>query len=224
LQWRWQFTWQPETNAAGLLFFGVVLLFISTIFLGILGKYMYRAHRLGSEVKFATGTVVKKVMQPASGNGTSDTSYEVDYSFTTADGHDIQGNDTVDPDAWDQLNEGAPVQIEYAASKPQINQIGATEGPIIIGEIGLVMASIMRLAGATLAVKGLLGPWSAPKEGAHRSKTTPAVIPGMVDLGVPPFLKNAGPFGLLATITMVIGRCVSIGSRRKFLPGAGVSL
>jgi len=203
-QWRWQFTWQPETNAAGLLFFGAVMLFMSTILLGILGKYMYRAHRLASEGKFATGTVVKKVMQPASDNGTSDTSYEVDYNFTTADGHDIQGNDRVDPDEWDQLKEGAPVQIEYAATKPQINQIGAIEGPIIIGEIGLVIASIMWLAGATLAVKGLRGPWSSPKEGAHRSKT-PAVMPGMVDLGVPPFLKNAGPFGLFATITMIIG-------------------
>jgi hypothetical protein len=96
---------------------------------------MYRAHRLASDGKFATGTVVKKVMQPASDYETSDTSYEVDYSFTTADGHDVQGTDTVDPDAWDQLKEGAPVQIEHAASKPQINQIGAMEGPIDIQQL-----------------------------------------------------------------------------------------
>ena len=72
LLWRWQYTWQPQTNAGVLLFFGVVLLFISSIFLGLMGNYVYRAHRLASEGKFATGTVVKKVMHPASDNGTSD--------------------------------------------------------------------------------------------------------------------------------------------------------
>jgi methionine-rich copper-binding protein CopC len=206
LLWRWQYTWQPQTNAGILLFFGLVLLFITSIFLGLLGDFEYRAHRLASEGKFATGTVVKKVMHAASNNGTSDTSYEVDYNFTTADGHQIEGNDKVNPDAWDQLKEGGSVQIEYAAGKPRINQVGATEGPSIIADIVLVLAAIMWLVGATLAVKGLLGPWSAPaKAGAAGSKTASAVRFGTVELGVPPFLRNGGPWGLPAFILFVCG-------------------
>lgn len=162
LLWRWQYTWQPKTNAQFLLFAGAILLFISSIFLALMGNYVYRAHRLASEGKFATGAVVTKVMHQASENGTSNTSYEVDYVFTTADGIKIESNDTIDPDAWDQLKEGGPVQIEYASSKPRINEVGATSGPIIIGYIVVVVASVMWLVGATLAVKGLRGTWSVP--------------------------------------------------------------
>ena len=209
LLWQWQYTWQPQTNAGVLLFFGVVLLFISSIFLGLLGNYVYRAHRLASDGKFATGTVVKKVMHPASDNGTSDTSYEVDYSFTTADGHKIAGDDKIDPDAWDEIKEGGPVQIEYAASKPRINQIGATEGPIIIGDIVLVMVSLMWMVGATLAVKGLLGPWSAPaKSGKPETQADSAVKFNKVgvEVDLPPFLKDkVTPWAFFGTVLLLCG-------------------
>jgi Protein of unknown function (DUF3592) len=205
----WSYKWQSGSKAPPLIFIGGVLLFVSSIFLALMGSYVYRAHRLASEGKFATGTVVKKVMHHASDSGTSNTSYEVDYNFTTADGRKVEGNDTIDPDAWDQLKEGGPVQIEYAASKPRINQVGATSGPIIIGYIVVVVASVMWLAGATLAVKGLLGPWSAP---AKRGKSETQADSGVVfnkagfEVELSPFLKDrVTPWTAFGSILLACG-------------------
>ena len=158
-------SWRPGSGRPPpLLLIGGLLLFVGSLFLLLMGNYAYKEHRLSSEGKLTDGIVVKKVLNQASDNGTSKTSYAVDYTFTTADGRKIAGHDTVDPDIWDQLKEGGPVQIEYAPSKPRINQVGATGGAIIGGYTVLIVASAMWLLGATLAVKGLLGS-SAPAAG-----------------------------------------------------------
>jgi len=206
----WSYQWQSGSKAPPLIFIGGVLLFVSSIFLALMGSYVYRAHRLASEGKFATGIVVKKVMHQASDSGTSNTSYEVDYNFTTADGLKVEGNDTIDPDAWDQIKEGGPVQIEYAASKPRINQVGATTGgPIIIGYIVVVVASVMWLVGATLAVKGLRGLWSAPaKRGKPETKPDSAVTfnKSRVEVDLPPFLKDkVTPWTFFGILLLVCG-------------------
>ncbi len=123
--WSWR---SGSKTPPPLLFFGGLLLFIGSIFLLLMGNDAYKEHRLSSEGKLTDGIVVKKGLNQASDNGTSKTSYEVDYTFTTADGQKIAGHDTVDPDIWDQIKEGGPVQIDYAASKPDINQIGPAGG------------------------------------------------------------------------------------------------
>ena len=79
------------TTAPYVLFFAAVMPFVSAIFLGLFENFVYWAHHPSSEGKFATGTVVKKVMRRTSDNGISNTSYEVDYIFTTADSHQIGG-------------------------------------------------------------------------------------------------------------------------------------
>jgi hypothetical protein len=205
----WSYKWQSGSKAPPLIFIGGVLLFVSSIFLALMGTYVYRAHRLASEGTFSTGTVVKKVMHQASDSGASNTSYEVDYSFTTADGRTVEGNDTIDPDAWDQLKEGGPVQIEYAASKPRINEVGATSGPIIIGYIVVVVASVMWLVGATLAVKGLRGTWSAPaRSGKPATHADPGVVfnKGRVEVDLPPFLKDkVTPWTFFGTLLLICG-------------------
>src|ERR1017187_4814185 len=205
----WSYKWQSGSKAPPLIFIGAILLFVGSIFIAIMGTYVYRAHRLASEGKFATGTVVKKVMHQASDSGTSNTSYEVDYNFTTADGRTLEGNDTIDPDAWDQLKEGGPVQIEYAASKPRINQVGATSGPLIIGYIVVVVASVIWLVGATLAVKGLRGPWSAPaRSGKTATHADSGVVydKGRVEVDLPPFLKDkVTPWTFFGTLLLICG-------------------
>src|ERR1700680_2167644 len=153
-------SWRPGSGRPPpLLLIGGLLLFVGSLFLLLMGNYAYKEHRLSSEGKLTDGIVVKKVLNQASDNGTSKTSYAVDYTFTTADGRKIAGHDTVDPDIWDQLKEGGPVQIDYAASKPDINQIGPARGNswgeflFICGVLGV--GSVLWLLGAIVLVKGL---------------------------------------------------------------------
>jgi len=144
---------------------GGLLLFVGSLFLLSMGNYAYNEYRLSSEGKLTEGIVVKKVLNQASDNGTSETSYAVDYTFTTPDGRKIAGHDTVDPDIWDQLQEGGPVQVDYAASKPDLNQIGPARGNswgdflFICGVLGV--GSVLWLLGAILTVKGLRARLSA---------------------------------------------------------------
>jgi hypothetical protein len=197
----WSYRWQSGSKGpAPLVFIGGILIFISSIFLIILGPYVYEQHLLSTQGKIATGTVVKKLMHQASDSGHSDTSYEVDYSFLTADGTKIEGNDTVDPDVWDQTNEGSSVQIEYAASKPRINQVGVTNS-VLFGYLALVVVSLVWLGGATVAVKGLLRPSSAPA-----SEAKPEAAPEKVEAELPSFLKNnIGPATAFGSIIFFVG-------------------
>jgi hypothetical protein len=204
----WSYQWQSGSKAPPLLLFGGVLLFVSSIFIFFMGDYVYRARRLASEGKFSTGTVVKKVMHQASDSG-DNTSYEVDYVFTTADGRKLEGDDKVDPDVWDQLKEGGPVQIEYAASKPRLNQVGATGAAIIGGYIVLIVASAMWLLGATLAVKGLLAPRSTPaKGGKSETQADSGVVynKGGFQVELSPFLKDEmTPWTAFGSIMLACG-------------------
>ena len=202
----WQYRWRSGDKAPPLLVVGAILLFIGSIFLLIMGHFAYKAHRLASEGKMAAGTVVKKVINQASDNGTSDTSYQVDYAFSAADGRKIEGKDTVDPEAWDQLKEGGPVQIEYAASAPRINQIGASNGVSVVIWAMLGLGSVIFLLGATLAMKGLLGPSSAAAGRSEpKSHADSTVELGKIQLKLAHSMAAAGPWTVFGAILFLAG-------------------
>src|SRR6267142_2930800 len=197
----WSYRWQSGSKGPPpLLFIGGILIFIRSIFFLRLGGYVYNQHLLSTQGKVTTGTVVKKRMRQASDSGSSDTSYEVDYTFITPDGTKVESNDTMDPDAWDQINEGGSIQIEYVASKPRINQIGVTVS-VLFGYLAMVVVSIVWLFGATLAVKGLLRRSTAPD-----SEATPEATPGKVETETPSFLKNRiGPATAFGAVLLFVG-------------------
>ena len=166
-------SWRPGSGRPPpLRLIGGLLLVVGSVFLLVMGNYAYQQHRLSSEGKLTDGIVVKKVLNQASDNGTSKTSYAVDYTFTTAAGRKITGEETVDPDVWDQLKEGGPVQIDYAASKPEINQIGPARGNSWVVFLVLGVGSGIWLLGAIVLVKGVRARSSAPAGIA--SPTAPA--------------------------------------------------
>jgi hypothetical protein len=169
--WRWQ--WQPKTARQQLIAGGAFMVFISSGFVLATGPFAYRERRLAREGQPATATVVKKVLHSASDSRNSDTStsYEVDYIFTAADGRRVKGSDTIDPDQWDQLNEGGPVEVEYAASAPRINQI-AGGGGYLVSAIFAGVFSLLWLVGAALVLKGWLNPPSpSPKPSGQEGKS-----------------------------------------------------
>ena len=172
----WKYRWQSGSKAPPLLSIGGLLLFVGSIFLLLMGSYVRTEHRLSSEGKLTNGIVVKKVLNQASDNGTSSTSYEVDYTFTTADGQKIDGHDTVDPDAWDQLKEGGSVQIDYAASKPRINQIGPPTLGFWAEFLVLGLGSALWLLGAALMVKGFRARSSSQAGVAQTTSSAPSTV------------------------------------------------
>jgi hypothetical protein len=197
----WSYQWHSGSKGPPpLLFIGGILIFISSIFFLILCPYVYDQHLLSTQGKVATGIVINKRMRQASDSGSSDTSYEVDYSFNTPDGTKVEGNDIMDPDAWDQINEGSSIQIEYVASKPRINQIGVTVS-VLFGYLALVVVSLVWSSGATLAVKGLLRRSSAPV-----SEATTEATPCKVETELPSFLKERiGPATAFGTVLLFVG-------------------
>lgn len=203
----WKYRWRSGSNApAPLLPIGLILLFVGSILLLLMGTYAYKEHRLSSEGKLAAGVVVRKILHQAANNGNSNTSYEVDYTFTTAGGRKIESKDTVDPDAWDQLKEGGPVQIEYAASNPRINQIGAGGNGLLV-YIFVAVASILWILGATLAGKGLLRRLSPPPQAEAPAPQDDSIVKsGNVQVELPSFLKDRiGPWTAFGTILLLCG-------------------
>ena len=71
------------------------------------------------------------------------------------------------------------------------------------------MASVMWLVGATLAVKGVLGPWSAPaKSGKPETQADSAVKFNKVgvEVDLPPFLKDkVSPWAFFGTVLLLCG-------------------
>ena len=109
MQFRYQ--WQIQSRAASLLFTGAVLLFISYIFVALSAKDTYYAHRLATDGRMVTATVIKKILHRASNSGISNTSYEVTYFFGTLDGGKVVGSYTVDSDTWERTAEHDPVEV-----------------------------------------------------------------------------------------------------------------
>lgn len=172
LLWRW--SWQPKTARQQLIFFGAFLVILSSMFVAFTAPEAYRRHRLSAEGRPATGTVVKKLFHRASDNPNSDssTTYEVDYTFTTADGRRIEGNDTIDADGWDRLNEGGPIEVEYVPSAPHTNQV-AGQGGYLASAIIAAVSLLVWVLGATLLLKGWLFPAlpSAKRSPGQESKS-----------------------------------------------------
>ena len=196
----WGFRWQFRSRGAALLLFGVVFLFISSIFLSLMAGASYKAHRLAGEGQLAAGTVIKKLLHPAGDNGTPNTWYEAAYTFTTRDGRKVETDATIDADHWDQIHEGGPVQVEYAASNPELNQIGKPQDGLVFIDSALVVAAAMWLVGATLAFKGLRGIWFASTHGG----TEPTVAP-VHNAGVRPWIAAATALFGSGAIFLLIG-------------------
>jgi uncharacterized membrane protein YiaA len=188
---RWGYRWQSRSKAASLLVAGAILLFISFIFVALSVKGAYQAHRLATEGRIATGTVIKKGMHRASDNGTSNTSYDVSYLFTTAEGRQIESSDTVDPGPWDQIVEHGPVAVEYAATDPTINRMKATTTVMAVAYVVLFVGAIVGLLGATLAVMGLLALRAVPvSAGTSALNSYAATARGRNEVERPPILKG----------------------------------
>jgi hypothetical protein len=203
----WQYYGSLRCNAPPLFFVGVVLLLLGALFVALLTNDVYRLQRLATEGLPSIGTVVKKSMHRANDQGTTDTSYEVDYVFATVGGRRLEGTDTVDPATWDAVTEGAQIPVEYAASRPTIQRIGDRVEPPIGGELAIAAASMLGLCGAALAVQALRMPWTAAaREGKKDSNTVRARTPGPPMPKIFAFLQRwVNPLNVFAVASLFVG-------------------
>jgi hypothetical protein len=198
---RFRFQWQFQSRTAFLLFGAAVLLFISYIVIALLAKDAYYAHRLATDGRVTAATVIKKAVHRASGDGTKSTSYEVDYGFSAADGRRVEGSDTVDPETWERIADGGPVDVHYSTSDPRINRIGTTTGVSMIVALSLMVASALGLLGATLAVMGLLALRASPESAVSAARGCTTVVG-------PPRLRfqvRVSPWIMIGGILLVCG-------------------
>ena len=75
----------------------IFLMVFITLWVVGFGCLIYQGHVLLSEGRLATATITKKVMHPAGEGGYTQTTFEEDFVFTTADGHSIEGKRDLTP-------------------------------------------------------------------------------------------------------------------------------
>lgn len=204
---RWQYYGYFGSHGLPLFFVGVAFLLLGALFVALLANDVYRLQRLAMEGLPTIGTVVKKSMHRANDQGTTDTSYEVDYVFATASGRRLEGTDTVDPGTWDAVTEGTQIPVEYAASRPTIQRIGDRVKPPIGGELAIAAASMLGLCGAALAVQALRMPWTAAaRESRKDSITVLAGTPGPAMPKILAFLQRwVNPLNVFAVVSLFVG-------------------
>jgi len=204
---RWQYYRSFGSHGPPLFFVGVVFLLLGALFVALLANDVYRLQRVAMEGLPTIGTVVKKSMHRANDQGTTDTSYELNYVFATASGRRLEGTDTVDPAMWDAVTEGTQIPVGYAASRPTIQRIGDRVEPPIGGELAIVAASMLGLCGAALAVQALRMPWSsAPRAGKTDSHALLAGSPGPAMLKMLAFLQRwVNPLNVFALVALFMG-------------------
>jgi hypothetical protein len=204
-----RYQWQIYSRPAFFLFAGGVLLFLGFICVALLAKDTYHAHRLATDGRMATATVINKVVHRAADNGTSNTSYEINYRFTTADDRKVEGSDTVDPDTWERTADRGPVEVQYSASDPTINRVGVTSGVTVIALMFLIVGSALGLVGSTFAIKGLLALRASPESaGSGASDTRSVASRGWTTVVGPPLLRfqvRVHPWIMIGSILLVCG-------------------
>jgi hypothetical protein len=207
---RWQYSGSFGSNGPPWFFVGVVLLLLGALFVALVAGDVYRLQRLAMEGLPTIGTVVKKSVHRANDQGTTDTSYEVDYVFATASGRRLEGTDRVDPATWDAVTEGAQIPLEYAASRPTIQRIGDRVKPPIGGELVIAAASILGLCGAALTIRALRMPWSAAA-GARKADSNAVLArsPGPAGPAMQMILawlqRWVNPLNVFAVVTLFMG-------------------
>jgi hypothetical protein len=207
-----RFQWEIRSGSASLLFAGAVLLGLGCLFVALSARDTFHAHRLATDGRMASATVTKKVVHPAA-KGTSNTTYEVDYVFTTADGRHVASSDTVDPDTWERTEDRAPVEVQYSAGDPTINRIGPTTGVTAIAVMFLSVGCALGLLGASLLVKGLVALWAPPQSAgsdvSDAAADTGAVVSrGWSTVDGPPLLQyrvRVSPWIIIGGILLIVG-------------------
>jgi len=135
------------------LWFGAIWLVLGVVLLGFGISATMGERRYQAEGRVVPGAVVSKFIERAKRDEKPTTEYLVAYRFTTESGQAVEGNASVSPQEWDQLEEGKPVQIRYLPHAPQSNRLAekSTGGDAIVN---LLLGLGVGALGGVLFTKG----------------------------------------------------------------------
>ena len=127
------------------LFAGILLLAIGGVLFSVTGQAFLheRAYRHGVQ---ADAVVIRKHMRPATSD--SSTAYELTYRARASGGAEWQGTDAVDVAAWDRVEEGGTLRVQYVPGDP---------GSLRVARRG--WDGLLGAAAALTATLALLGLW-----------------------------------------------------------------
>lgn len=136
----------PPSSRAPVIVFGAALLLVGAIFLFIGGGTFLEQRRYGAR---AAAVTIDKSLRRA----TSDinTSYEIRYRVTPAEGPAFEQTESVDVHFWERVEQGSPLEVAYAPGSPETGRvlrdtsaqdraaIWALGGGAILASIGLLI-------------------------------------------------------------------------------------
>jgi hypothetical protein len=106
-------------------------------------------HRFRAEGRLASGMVIGKSIERADRDDNSTTRYQIAYHFETAAGELVAGQGEVPLAVWEQLAEGAPVEVQYVAGSPERNRLAGASG-LEDTIVMLVLGTLVPAAGGAL--------------------------------------------------------------------------
>ncbi len=170
----------------------ILLIFFVTCWVVALAKFDYSTHLLASEGRVATATITKKVMHAAGEAGYTRTRYATDFVFTSADGISVEGTRRVSPDQWDRTKQGDTFQVTYAASDPQVYEVGTTVFSTTAADLILLGVSVIWLVLMTLLIRPPHR-WADAQRAkrTHPSKAASSLAPGIAADAPPPIAAKS---------------------------------
>jgi len=158
----------------------VLLIFFVSCWVVALAKVAYSTHLLASEGRVATATVTNKVMHAAGDAGYNRTTYATDFVFTSADGKSVEGTRRINADQWDRIKQGDTFQVTYAASDPQVYEVGATLFSTTAADLIFLGVSVIWLVLMTLLIRPPHR-WATARRAkrSHPSKAASRSAPGI---------------------------------------------
>jgi hypothetical protein len=131
-------------------FAGGFLLLIALVFVSAGVQEVADARRNADALRSARGRITAKTLTPAVRGVNPRSRYAVRYEFHVPDGALFSASTEVDPEYWEGLAEGQPVQVSYLATDPRRSRVGG-DLSLPSGVLFLLLGGILSTVGGTLA-------------------------------------------------------------------------
>jgi hypothetical protein len=130
----------PPSSRAPVIVFGASFLVVGVIFLFVGGGTFLEQRRYGAR---APAVTIDKSLRRATSD--TNTSYDIQYRVTPAEGPSFEQTESVDVRLWERVERGSPLAVEYSLGRPETARLSRDRS-------AQDRAAIWGLGGGTLLV------------------------------------------------------------------------